>query len=291
MDLIQSIIELFGSNINSLKDRLENTLSPVYYNETEEFENAMQAIEDLLDGKSINKEKQSLIDKLCENTGIGGGYRGIKGLYTYSNAYANSKNAILKKNAEDKSVELNQLVDDLEEAGDRIIAYKSPIIEEVKDGPGVDDMVNGAPVDTDIKFIGWHFFHPNLNHTGDKYYGNGLIATIIKKIKSKIIKKAAKKSHKKNYGVNMLNKKKVKQDIAYKAFYWYTCYTEDLEKDVFELGHDDGYVEINSVVQTQNGSIVQLSDGRKVFVADNNVRSGDYVTVDGVKYRVTPVKK
>ena len=79
-------------------------------------------------------------------------------------------------------------------------------------------------------------------------------------------------------------------DTAYKAFYWYTCYTEDLEKDVFELGHDDNTTVINSVVQTQNGSIVQLSDGRKVFVADTMVRSGDYVTVDGVRYRVTTVE-
>ena len=43
---------------------------------------------------------------------------------------------------------------------------------------------------------------------------------------------------------------------------------------------------IDSVVNTSNGSIAELSDGRKVFVADAMVKSGDYVTVEGVKYRV-----
>ena len=79
---------------------------------------------------------------------------------------------------------------------------------------------------------------------------------------------------------------KVKSDTAYKAFYWYTYYTEDLEKDCFEFKTDDNTVIIDNVVHTENGSVVQLSDGRKVFVANNMVKSGDYVNVDGVKYRV-----
>ena len=83
-----------------------------------------------------------------------------------------------------------------------------------------------------------------------------------------------------------VGKRTKKIDVAYLAFYWYTCYTEDLEKDCFELHAEQGATIVDSVVQTQNGSIVELTDGRKVFVANNHVRSGDYVTVDGVKYRV-----
>ena len=70
------------------------------------------------------------------------------------------------------------------------------------------------------------------------------------------------------------------------AFYWYTYYTEDLEKDCFEFNATDNSTIIDNVVHTENGSVVQLSDGRKVFVANNMVKSGDYVNVDGVKYRV-----
>ena len=88
----------------------------------------------------------------------------------------------------------------------------------------------------------------------------------------------------------MKNRKKVgllkKRDTAYNAFYWYTYYTEDLEKDCFEWNVDNNTVIIDNIVQTENGSVVELNDGRKVFVADNMVRSGDYVNVDGVKYRV-----
>ena len=40
------------------------------------------------------------------------------------------------------------------------------------------------------------------------------------------------------------------------------------------------------VQTTSNGSLVELSDGRRVFVEGKIVQSGDYVKVDGVKYRV-----
>jgi hypothetical protein len=47
---------------------------------------------------------------------------------------------------------------------------------------------------------------------------------------------------------------------------------------------------IDSVIRTENGSVVEVTDVNgqtlKVFVADANVRSGDYVTVNGIKYRV-----
>ena len=77
-----------------------------------------------------------------------------------------------------------------------------------------------------------------------------------------------------------------KIDTAYVAFYWYTYYTEDLGKDCFEFSTTNNSIIIDNVVHTENGSVVQLNDGRKVFVANNMVKSGDYVNVDGVKYRV-----
>ena len=183
--------------------------------------------------------------------------------------------------AENQSEKVQKLIDELEKRGDEIVAYKSPIIEEPGDTTTVSNMIDGGSSDIDIKFIGWDFFHPNLNNK--KYYKS----KFMKKIKSKIIKKAAKSGHKKRGGVNGLRTRwKVKSDTAYKAFYWYTYYTEDLEKDCFEFNTTDNTVIIDNVVHTENGSVVQLSDGRKVFVANNMVKSGDYVNVDGVKYRV-----
>ena len=115
----------------------------------------------------------------------------------------------------------------------------------------------------------------------------------MKKIKSKIIKRAAKRSLKKNGGVEK-KKKKVfgwkKIVKAYTAFYWYTYYTEDLEKDCFEWGQKQNSILVDNIVKSENGSVVEIIDvngnPRKVFVAGNMVRSGDYVNVDGVKYRV-----
>ena len=59
-----------------------------------------------------------------------------------------------------------------------------------------------------------------------------------------------------------------------------------MEKDCFEFKTTDNSIIIDNAVHTENGSVVQLNDGRKVFVANNMVKSGDYVNVDGVKYRV-----
>ena len=40
MNLVQNIINLFGDNIKSARLRLENTLSPVYFSDTKEYENS-----------------------------------------------------------------------------------------------------------------------------------------------------------------------------------------------------------------------------------------------------------
>ena len=290
MNLVQNIIDLFGDNIKSARLKLENTLSPVYFSDTKEYENTIEALDSLLEGEKMSddgKTSMSNISELLEDVKNDDIDKLIGSINSVKNI------TVIDPDKDKSNVEkIENLLNDMESQGDIIVAYKSPIIEEPGKPSKVSDIIeNGNSSDIDIKFIGWHFFHPNLNHTGTTYYGNGIIQDLIKKIKSKIIQKAAKNGHKKNGGVTRLKNKKVgslrrKIDTAYVAFYWYTYYTEDLEKDCFEFNTTDNAVIIDNVVHTENGSVVQLSDGRKVFVANNMVKSGDYVNVDGVKYRV-----
>ena len=284
MNLVQNIINLFGNNIKSARLRLENSLSPVYFSDTKEYENSLEALESLLDGKriSIRETLTGSIEMLNSinsiNKDFNDAYDAAKNISHINTSATTGRVATY---ADNQSEKVQKLIDELEKRGDEIVAYKSPIIEEPGDTTTVSNMIDGGSSDIDIKFIGWDFFHPNLNNK--KYYKS----KFMKRIKSKIIKKAAKSGHKKRGGVNGLRTRwKVKSDTAYKAFYWYTYYTEDLEKDCFEFKTDDNTVIIDNVVHTENGSVVQLSDGRKVFVANNMVKSGDYVNVDGVKYRV-----
>lgn len=284
MNLIQSVIDLFGDNIMNSRERLQNMLSPVHFNETEEYNNALEALEEFIEGdsnkmttegKAYLSEVSTMLKDFSDDD--------IHDLFKDINSTRN-KTSFNKKDKE----KVEDLIDDFEEQGDFVVAYKSPIIKELgpEDSTPVASMVNGVDLENDIKFIGWHFFHPNLDHTGSTYYS----PKFMKKIKGRIIKKASKKSHKKSGGINRLKKKNVglfkKKDKAYVAFYWYTYYTEDLEKDCFEMNATPNSIIIDNVVHTENGSVVELTDGRKVFVADNMVKSGDYVNVDGVKYRV-----
>ena len=76
---------------------------------------------------------------------------------------------------------------------------------------------------------------------------------------------------------------------AMEGFYWYTYYTDDMLDDGFNAFIEDGSVKIRNSISVYNGSIVEISDNgvsRKVFVRDENVKSGDYVNVNGMKYRV-----
>ena len=47
--------------------------------------------------------------------------------------------------------------------------------------------------------------------------------------------------------------------------------------------HDDV---ISPIMTTENGTLVELEDGRRVFVNDFGIKSGDYVLVEGKRYRV-----
>lgn len=303
MDLIQSIINLFGENITNAKQSLINTLSPVHFRDTEEYDNALEALENILGNYKVNTKDREFLSDAAELLGtvsskkIDEVIKSIGSVKGYSTINTD-KNGELTAKGQEKTEKIEELIDQLDDYGDTVIAYKSPIIKDVGDAPNVSDLMNGGSLDNDIKFVGWHFFHPNLNHTGTKYYGNGFISKLIKKIKSNIVKKASKTGNKKRGGINGMKSKaqggvgrwKVKSDSAYTAFYWYTYYTEDLEKDCFERTTVDNSRIIDNIVSTENGSIVEITDAngnkRKVFVADNMVRQGDYVTVDGVKYRV-----
>lgn len=290
MDMVQNIIKILGSNIDSASVRLVNTLSPVHLDETKEYEATMEALESLIVGdggksKILNDtEKKSLgsVTDILESL------KKTKKRKTQKEINSLIGDIQSAKSGNDEKIE--DLMDDLEDFADNIVAYKSPILDENKrEDKNISDIIDGESFDIDVKFIGWHFYHADIYHTKNDYYSSNLM----KKIKSKIIKRAAKRSHKKNGGVAMLKKKVFgwkKIVKAYTAFYWYTYYTEDLEKDCFEWGQKQNSILVDNIVKSENGSVVEIIDvngnPRKVFVAGNMVRSGDYVNVDGVKYRV-----
>jgi hypothetical protein len=127
------------------------------------------------------------------------------------------------------------------------------------------------------------------------------------------MKKAVKTGNRKNGGVNLLKNRRVftmpwemtvldgsrtNRPKAYDAFYWYTKWTTDpnddgLSKDVetdengnIIIDTDDHTDEISPVMTTENGTLVELEDGRRVFVNDFGIKSGDFVLVEGKRYRV-----
>jgi hypothetical protein len=120
-----------------------------------------------------------------------------------------------------------------------------------------------------------------------------------------IMKRAAKTGNRKRGGVNMLKSKNVfklhygmtidgkveYKPKAYDAFYWYTKWTTEPTDDSLDRGidgvdidnHDDV---VSPIMTTENGTLVELEDGRRVFVNDFGIKSGDYVLVEGQRYRV-----
>ena len=284
MNLIQNIIDLFSENIKDARASLVNTISPVHFYDTEEYEHTLEALDELLDGNAVPDELngwQKNVTTLLNNT-----VKNEKGV----DSLIKKINNATKKDEDD----IDKLIDELDEKGELVVAYKSPIIQEIVDenNPNVSDMMDGQDMDSDIRFIGWIFYHPHLDH-GDFYKGK-LLGKLRRKIKAKIIKKASKNGHKKRGGKNMLHRKKVEKQTAYDAFYWYTYYTEDLEKDCFEREAAEDAIYVDNIVHTENGSVVEITDGGntfKVFVADNMVRTGDYINVGGKRYRVGPQTK
>ena len=299
MDLIQNIIEMLGSNIDLASERLINTISAVHLGDTKEYEATMDALESLITetngtSKILNDSERKTLGSVTDMLDLIKKGKRKKVREEIDELETNIKNA---KSGDNEQIE--EIINELEEWEDNIVAYKSPIIDNNTDEKQVSSIIDGESYSPDIKFIGWHFYHADLNHTEKKYYDSSIFGTLMKKIKSKIIKRAAEKSHKKSGGVRMLNRKtvgmisplsKTKIVKAYEAFYWYTYFTEDLEKDCFEWGTKQGSMLVDNIVRSENGSVVEIIDmngnPRKVFVAGNMVRSGDYVNVDGIKYRV-----
>lgn len=270
MDLIQNILDFFGGKMGSVRELLENMLSPVYYRDTEEYDNTLEILENMMNDTTgrvslSNKDKNYLTNSVKDAR-----------YYVISNDDLNDLRWTWENDWEEK---YDKFMNNLEDKGDEIVAYKSPIFAD-NDGSvsNVSALMNGETMDNGIKFIGWYFYHPNLDHTN--------LSRLAKKFKKIVIQKASKKSTKKNGGVNKLKSKNISGVKAYNRFYWYTYYTEDLEKDCYVNTAKNKDTYIDSVVQTENGSIVNVEGIGRVFVKDNMVKSGDYVNVNGKKYRV-----
>lgn len=271
MDLIQNILDFFNSKTNNIRSLIENTLSPVYYRDTDEYDNTLEIIENMMnddgnaDNVSLSREDEIYLTNNTKNTR----YYAISG-----DDLNNLKDT---KDADNWEKKYDEFMNKLEDKGDEIVAYKSPILVLTSEwASNVSGLMNGETVAGDIKFVGWYFYHPDLNHTN--------LSRFAKKFKKRVIQKASKKG-----GVNKLNSKKIRGVKAYDRFYWYAYYTEDLEKDCYvntanRKTNTDVY--IDSVIQTENGSIVNVEGIGQVFVKDNMVKSGDYVNVNGKKYRV-----
>jgi hypothetical protein len=191
--------------------------------------------------------------------------------------------------------DIEDLLEELEAKGEReIVAYRSPILN--KEG---DD------------FAGWIFYHAYAYHNMKNSW-----RTRKKRRRNKVIYRASEKNKIKAGrlmgGVAALKKNKsfgkyVNGDYwyntvtAYDAYYWYTKYTNDPTDCVPDFDNVE-YVEdengnfitnenfketvVTPIQTSANGSLVELNDGRRVFVEGKIVKSGDYVNVDGVKYRV-----
>ena len=276
LKMIDFLIALFKPKMVDAKILIENSLSPVFYNETEEYEMKIEALEALLEdnksGGNIEKFKYTddpyAKDKYRKQV-FGGGY------------YDDD--------------EIEDLLEDLEAKGEReIVAYRSPILNAECDD-----------------FAGWIFYHAYAYDNMKKSWSDKK-----KRRRNRLIQKAAKKNKmvagKLRGGVAQLKRniffgyyndagKYVANSVnGFDAYYWYTKWTSDptdCEPDFsnVEVVYDEegnpswNTIEknvVSPVQTTSNGSLVELSDGRRVFVEGKVVKSGDYVNVDGVKYRV-----
>ena len=273
LDMIDFIIALFKSKMGDAKILLENCISPIYYNETEEFDIKLEAIEALLedDKDGGNVEKFKYTDDV--------------------NARTKYKKVFGGKLKDDDEIE--DVLEEFEAKGEReVVAYRSPLLK-----------VSGD----DFAFAGWIFYHAYAYDHMKKSWSSRK-----KRRRNRVIKKAAKKNKIRNGkligGVAHLKRNKtfgyykettydimgrevkrysyVRNSVTgYDAYYWYTKWTDDptdCEVDINNKGEDV----IKPVQTTSNGSMVELSDGRRVFVKDKVVKSGDFVTVEGKRYRV-----
>ena len=279
LDMIDNLVSLFRPKMMDAKILMENAISPIYYNETEDYEMKVNALEALLaddkDGGSIDEFKYT-DDPYARKK-----YRDEK--HTYGG----------KMKTDD---EIEDALEELEAKGEReIVAYRSPILNAEGDD-----------------FAGWIFYYAYAYDNMKKSWRSSK-----KRRKNQLIKKASKKNKMRRGkligGVAQLKKNKSfgytdgngrfhKNTVTgFDAYYWYTKWTNDptdCEADFsnVELTYDKegnliGAKAINENVvspiqTTANGSLVELNNGQRVFVEGKIVKSGDYVNVNGVKYKV-----
>ena len=109
----------------------------------------------------------------------------------------------------DDTTNYEKILEELDEKSDEIVAYRSPILASAdEDEDGHTENINaimddGGSFSTDVKFIGWYYFHPNLDEFENSIGKN--LSRLMKKIKNRIIKKASKTSNKKRGGINMMH--------------------------------------------------------------------------------------
>jgi hypothetical protein len=278
LNMIDYIVSLFKVKMADAKILLENSLSPVYYNETEEYEMRMEALEGLLsDGK-----REGYVDKFLYSNDKTYGVKKGETQITYGGGVI-------------KDEDIDDIIEALEEKGDReIVAYRSPILNAEGDD-----------------FAGWKYFHAYAYSSMDQGW-----SAKKQRRKNKLISKASKKNRLKQ-GKLVGGVARLKKSIAfgytndagvyignsvsgYDAYYWYTKWTNDptdCTPDMSNLEYvedENGNIVIKAINEnvvspvqtTQNGSLVELSDGRRVFVEGKIVKSGDFVNVDGKRYKV-----
>lgn len=257
LNMIDYIVELFRPKMIDAKMLLENALSPVYYNETEDYENRVKAIEALLED-----------DKDGGNVDV----------FNYTDDVNAKKNNTFGGTVGDDGA-IEDILEELEAKGEReIVAYRSPILNDAGDD-----------------FAGWIFYHAYAYDDMKSTWSKNK-----KRRRNRVIKKASKKNKlslgkltggvaqlRKNMSFGKYDGAKYKSNCvtAFDAYYWYTKWTNDptdCTPDLDNTGEDV----VSPVTTTSNGSLVELSDGRRVFVEGKIVKSGDFVNVNGVKYRV-----
>ena len=279
LDMIDNLVSLFRPKMMDAKILMENAISPIYYNETEDYEMKVNALEALL---ADDKEGGSIDEfKYTDDPYARKKYRDEK--HTYGG----------KMKTDD---EIEDALEELEAKGEReIVAYRSPILNAEGDD-----------------FAGWIFYYAYAYDNMKKSWRSSK-----KRRKNQLIKKASKKNKMRRGkligGVAQLKKNKSfgytdgngrfhKNTVTgFDAYYWYTKWTNDTtdcEADFsnVELTYDKegnliGAKAINENVvspiqTTANGSLVELNNGQRVFVEGKIVKSGDYVNVNGVKYKV-----
>ena len=278
-NMTDNLVSTFRSKMMDAKILMENEISPIYYNETEDYEMKVNALEALL---ADDKEGGSIDEfKYTDDPYARKKYRDEK--HTYGG----------KMKTDD---EIEDALEELEAKGEReIVAYRSPILNAEGDD-----------------FAGWIFYYAYAYDNMKKSWRSSK-----KRRKNQLIKKASKKNKMRRGkligGVAQLKKNKSfgytdgngrfhKNTVTgFDAYYWYTKWTNDptdCEADFsnVELTYDKegnliGAKAINENVvspiqTTANGSLVELNNGQRVFVEGKIVKSGDYVNVNGVKYKV-----